>query len=80
MGARADRMLLGVRPEDIETEGGSANADVRLVEENGADKILVIHWAGADFHVLTHRRAAFKPGDAIRPALAPAKAILWPAT
>ncbi len=78
-GDAADRIQLGIRPEDIEPEGGETDGIVRVVEETGPEKILLVHWAGHEIHILTRRHAPWQPGDSIKPRINPERAVLWPA-
>ncbi len=69
--------LLGIRPEDVLPEGGDVEATIRVVEETGPEKILLVDWAGSDFHILTRRHTQLHPGDKIYPSINPDKAVIW---
>ena len=71
-------MRLGIRPEDIRTEGGTVEGIVRVVEEVGPEKILLVDWAGTQIHILPQTDGQWQPGDKIAPQLDREKAILWP--
>jgi multiple sugar transport system ATP-binding protein len=70
-------MTLGARPEDIDPAGGSVAAAVRVVEDMGPTRTLLVRWAGCDWHIVAPRTVAVKPGDKVYPRLDPAKVILW---
>jgi multiple sugar transport system ATP-binding protein len=78
--AGGDEMLLGVRPENIEPTGGTHEGRVHIVVDLGATRVLLVHWAGSEFHITTDRTGEFKPGDMIRPRLRHQSAIFWPAS
>jgi multiple sugar transport system ATP-binding protein len=71
--------LLGVRPENIDPEGGASEATVRVVEYMGPTSTLLVDWAGQPVHIVTPRAARLRPGDKIRPRLSRDKALFWPA-
>jgi multiple sugar transport system ATP-binding protein len=71
-------MILGVRPEDIEPTGGKHAGEVRVVEDMGPTKILLVSWAGCDVHVVTPPTVKLHPGDKIFPRVDPAQVVLWP--
>jgi len=72
-------MILGVRPEDIRPSGGKHAGRVRVVQDMGPTKILLVSWAGCDVHVVTPPTASIRPGDEIFPQVAPGRILLWPA-
>jgi len=76
-GEGEEEMLLGVRPEDIFPEGGSAPARVRVVEDTGPAWILLAEWAGTEVHLVTDKGGSFHPGDEIFPQINPERAVLW---
>jgi len=87
-GAGAAERLLGIRPEDLSIDAGSAAAAagagpgpavVRVVEYTGPTTTLLCDWAGAAVHILIPRRGAFRPGDRIHPRVNPARAVLFDA-
>jgi multiple sugar transport system ATP-binding protein len=69
--------ILGVRPEDIDPLGGSHDAQVRVVEDMGATRTLLIRWAGCDLHIVTPKSFSARPGDTIRPVLQAARVVVW---
>ncbi len=76
------RMILGVRPEDIELvarpAGEAPSAAVRVVEDTGPTKVLLIDWAGSDVHVIAPRDLEVRPGEKVFPRVDPARVVLWP--
>jgi len=74
----AGPMVLGVRPEDVRLTGGKSSGRIRIVEDMGPVRILVVDWAGQSLHVTTDRSVASAPGDEVRPLIEPDKAVLWP--
>jgi multiple sugar transport system ATP-binding protein len=71
--------LLGIRPEHISLDGGSATPAgvVRVVEYIGPTTTLLVEWAGARVHIVVPRRAALRPGDTVRPRIHPERAVLF---
>jgi len=78
-GQEGAEMILGVRPEDVSISGGDCPAVVRMVEETGPAKILLVDWAGCEVHIIAAAAAAVRPGDTIRPRVDASRVILWPA-
>lgn len=76
--AARERCRVGIRPEDIELNGGATAARVRVVEDMGPVKIALIEWAGVALHVLVSSAAAVRPGDEVFPHPRPEKAVYWP--
>ncbi len=72
-----DHALLGIRAEHVEPEGGDAAAVVEVVEDLGPRRILVVRFAGETLRLLVHRGFAARPGDTIRPRLAPDRVVVW---
>ncbi len=70
---------IGIRPEDIDPFGGTHAGKVRVVEDTGPTRILLVHWAGCDIHIIAPRGLAVGPGDEVRPRLDPSRAVMWPA-
>ena len=60
-------VVLGVRPEhwEILEQGNGIPATVNVVEPTGSETIVAVKTAAADFTIVTHRRLALRPGDAI---------------
>ena len=72
-------MVCGVRPEDVEIDGGSEPATVRVVEHTGPALILLVRWAEQDLNILVDAKHSIKPGDTIHPRFDPQRVIFWPA-
>ena len=70
-------MLLGIRPENLQPDGGSEAARVQLVEESGPNLVLAVEWSGSIVHILTDRNTVTVPGDHIYPLIDPKRAVLW---
>ena len=77
--ASADQMTLGIRPEDVDPAGGTHAASVRVVEDTGPTKVLIVRWAGQDVHVIVPAGTSVRAGDEILPRIDPSRAVLWPA-
>jgi len=75
--SRPERMMLGVRPEDIEPTGGKEVATVEVVEDMGATRILVVNWWGHRIHITVPKSFACGPGDEVYPHIRTERAILW---
>jgi multiple sugar transport system ATP-binding protein len=75
---RESEMIVGARPEDIETTGGAAPGTVKVVEDMGPTRTLLVHWSGTEIHIVTPKGQAVKPGDEIRPKVNAQRAVLWP--
>ena len=71
---------VGIRPEDFELAGGAAAADIVLVEDKGAAKLLLVHWAGQEVHLLVPRQSTLKPGEQCQPRAVESHALVWPGT
>jgi multiple sugar transport system ATP-binding protein len=69
--------VLGIRPEDIAPQGGAQAATVRVVEDMGPTRTLLVRWVGADVHLVVPRDVSVRPGDRIYPKMDPSKAVLW---
>jgi multiple sugar transport system ATP-binding protein len=71
--------VLGVRPEHISLDGGSAASvgTVRVVEYIGPTTTLLVDWAGAHVHIVVPRRATVRPGDHVQPRIDAARAVLF---
>ena len=59
--------LVGVRPEDFSIDGGDVEGEVRVVEDMGPVKTLLVGWCGTEIHIVASKSAALKPGDRVRP-------------
>jgi multiple sugar transport system ATP-binding protein len=71
-------MILGARPEDISPTGGAHSGTVRVVEDMGPTRTLLVQWAGQDIHIVTPKDPPLRPGDEVRPKFDPARVNLWP--
>ena len=74
------RARLGVRPEHVSPEGGSAPAEVEVVENAGHQTILLARFAGTRIHLLVPRNYAVRPGDRIHPRIEGERVVVWSAT
>jgi multiple sugar transport system ATP-binding protein len=70
--------ILGIRPEHVDPDGGEHAATVVVVEDAGPHRVLLLHFAGADLHVLVRRDFPIERGATLRPRIQPARALLWP--
>ena len=77
-GEVGDRALVGIRPEDIAPDGGAHPGYVRVVEDTGPSKILLVDMSGCAIHILVPTSNAARPGDDVRPRVDPARVVLWP--
>jgi multiple sugar transport system ATP-binding protein len=73
-----ERVLLGIRPEDIATEGGVQGAVVQMVEYMGPTTTLLVRWGGCDLHIVTRGRSALRPKDTLWPRFDPARIVSFP--
>ncbi len=71
---------LGIRPENISTQGGETPGTVRVVEEIGPARILLVDIAGTHLHILTDRSENHAPGDTILPSFDSDQLLVWPNT
>ena len=74
----AQRLILGVRPEDVSLEGGEHPASVELIEDMGPTKVAVVSWGGERVHALLDKHAPQRPKDQVFPRIDPARVVLWP--
>jgi multiple sugar transport system ATP-binding protein len=72
------RMIAGVRPEDISLEGGRLAASIELVEDMGPAKVAVVSWGGERLHALLDKHASQRPKDQVFPRINPERVVLWP--
>lgn len=70
-------MLLGVRPEDIAPVGGKQAGRIRVVEDTGPGRILLVDWAGHPIHLLVDKGISWHPGDEVFPQIDAERAMLW---
>jgi multiple sugar transport system ATP-binding protein len=75
---KADRATVGVRPEDIDLEGGTVAATVRVVERLGPAVQLLCEIDGVSFHVLAPPGIVLEPGAMIHPRVRSNAAVVWP--
>ena len=71
------RAVCGVRPADIAPLGGEVPGTVRVVEDAGATRILIVDWQGHDIHLQVGKDRLFHPGDTVAPRFGPDRAIVW---
>ena len=76
--AGKEEMLLGVRPEDIAPVGGKQAGRIRVVEDTGPARILLVDWAGHPIHLLVDKGTSWRPGDEVFPQIDAERAMLWP--
>jgi multiple sugar transport system ATP-binding protein len=62
--------LVGVRPEDIAIEGGEVEGEVRIVEDMGPVKTLLVGWRGTEIHIVAPKSASVRATDRVRPKVA----------
>ncbi len=74
---REDAAVIGVRPEDILLEGGTQQAEIRMVEDMGVYKVLLASWLDQDIHIIVPPSFEGKPGDIIHPKIEENKAVIW---
>ncbi len=72
-----ERASLGIRPEDVRLEPGGRGR-VRVVEDMGAHKILLVDWAGLALHVIAPAAASFAPADPVEPRFRADRVVVWP--
>lgn len=75
-----DTATVGIRPENISTDGGQIKAQVEVVEDMGPATILLANWAGEHIHILVSGKSNHKPGDKIHPYISPTNVLVWPKT
>jgi multiple sugar transport system ATP-binding protein len=74
------RARIGIRPENITPSGGAIDARIRVVEDLGATRILLVDWAGFALHILVDRLSPYRVGDTIQPLLNQDRLLVWPET
>ena len=76
----AQRMILGVRPEDVALDGSSGGewAKVLIVEELGAMSVILIDWHGQRWHVIAPKPCSIVPGDTVYPTVNAERVRMWP--
>ncbi len=72
-----EEALIGIRPEHVRPEGGSAEARIEVVEDAGHAKIVVARLGGETIRLLVPRTFAGGAGEAIRPRLDPTRCLAW---
>ena len=76
--AEGEQARIGIRPEDVALSDGDSPATVKVVENMGAEKIILADWQGDDIHAVAPKSTSLKPGDTIHPAICPETAVIWP--
>jgi multiple sugar transport system ATP-binding protein len=69
--------VLGIRPENVRTSGGSVPASIRVVEDLGPTRVLLVNWAGTDIHIVTDKLESHAPDDIIYPSPDPNRVLVW---
>jgi len=75
--AQAPPHLLGVRPEDLATQGGEQQAVVRVVEDTGATWLLLVDWLGQAVHIIAGKDGRYAPREIIYPRVKAGRFVLW---
>ena len=73
-----ETMTLGVRPENLSPIGGATPATIRVVENMGPSKILLVDWADHQIHIMISSTEVYSPGDTIHPKIEANRFNLWP--
>jgi multiple sugar transport system ATP-binding protein len=80
-GADGQAVAYGIRPEDLELAGASADgavpAEIVVVEPTGAETELLVQAGDAQLILVTHGRPNVNPGDRIGLAINPGKVHLF---
>ena len=74
----ANRATIGIRPENIRATGGRASGTIRVVEDIGPSRILLVEWAGHEIRILENRIGRRSPGEEVSPSVSPDHVIEWP--
>ncbi len=74
----AEQAVLGIRPEHIAPDGGSHEAEVRVVEYMGATTTLLVQWAGSEIHIVTRGRSEVRPQQILRPHVDRTRVVVFP--
>jgi len=69
--------VIGVRPENISPDGGRYPATVRVVEQMGPAKILLVEWSGQNIHIFVPATYSVEVGDRVFPSIKPEDVIVW---
>jgi len=72
------RATLGIRPENLLTEGGEIPAQIEVIEDLGPSTILLVKWAGESIHILVSGEPRWQVGDEIYPRIEPERVMVWP--
>ncbi len=72
------RAQLGFHPEHAVPTGGPSEAIVRVVEDVGPVKIVVVEWAGALVHLQADKTCALVAGARVRPQVDSSRVVIWP--
>jgi multiple sugar transport system ATP-binding protein len=75
----AAELLIGVRPEDISTAGGSVEASVKVVEDMGPTFTVLADWLGQEIRLIAAKGNSLRPGDRIFPRINADRIVRWPA-
>lgn len=71
------RAVCGVWPAGVAPLGGEVPGTVRVVEDAGATRILIVDWQGHGIHLQVGKDRLFRPGDTVAPRFEPTRAIVW---
>lgn len=69
--------IIGVRPEDVELDGGGAPARVLTVEHLGVESVALLDIAGTHVHALLGARTALREGDEVSASVRPGAALFF---
>ena len=72
-----DSAQIGFRAEHVEIQGGEAEGTVRLVEDLGPARVLLVEWAGESVHVLVGPETLARQGDRVRPRVSLDRVSVW---
>src|SRR4051812_34804178 len=68
---------VGVRPEDIAPTGGSSEATVKVVENMGPTRVLLVQWLDQEVRILTDKGLTVAVGDRLFPRINRDRAVVW---
>jgi multiple sugar transport system ATP-binding protein len=68
---------VGVRPEDIAPTGGSTEATVKVVENMGPTRVLLVQWLDQEVRILTDKGLTVAVGDRLFPRINRDRAVVW---
>src|SRR5262249_27982971 len=68
---------VGVRPEDISPDGGSTKATVKVVENMGPTRVLLVEWLDQEVRMATDKGLTVAVGDKLFPRINLDRAVVW---